>query len=97
VFAEDLTRESVEVDSQGPLDADYRCGGSPKALSAARRVPAPQLRRPSLAALKAFLEHRDDRLYVIRTAQRTGLGTVADVNGQASSSTGCPRMVFDEE
>ena len=53
---------------------------------------------PSLTGVKAFLEQRDDRLYVIPTALRTGLGTVVDVKGRSSSSTRLPEeLVFDEE
>ncbi|WP_031165406.1 hypothetical protein [Streptomyces durhamensis] len=53
----------------------------------------------SLAGFRAYLEQRDDRLFVISTGQSTGFGTVVDVfNGNSVKLTHPPEdLVFDEK
>jgi endonuclease YncB( thermonuclease family) len=51
----------------------------------------------SLAGFKAYLAQRDDRLYVISAAQKTGLDTVVAVDGQTVRLTHPPEdLIFDE-
>ena len=53
---------------------------------------------PSLAAFKPYLAQRDDRLYIISAAQKTGLDTIIDVTGQVVKLTHEPEdLIFDEE
>jgi hypothetical protein len=53
---------------------------------------------PSLAGFKAYLAQRDDRLYVISAAQKTGLDTIVAVDGQTVRLTRRPEdLIFDEE
>ncbi|WP_191876200.1 hypothetical protein [Streptomyces filipinensis] len=53
----------------------------------------------SLAGFRAYLEQRDDRLFIISTGQSTGFGTVVDVsNGNTVKLTTPPEdLVFDEK
>jgi hypothetical protein len=53
---------------------------------------------PSLAAFKDYLAQQDDRLYVIPTAQKTGLDTLVEVSGQTVKLTRRPEeLVYDEK
>ncbi|MEV6105321.1 nuclease [Streptomyces sp. NPDC051940] len=53
---------------------------------------------PSLAAFRAFLDQRDDRLTVLSTGQFTELSTVVEVSDQTVRMTRPPEdVVFDEK
>lgn len=54
---------------------------------------------PSLAGFPAYLEQRNDRLFIISSGQSTGFGTVVDVtNGNTVKLTHDPEdLVFDEK
>jgi hypothetical protein len=96
VFAGDLTQRGVDVADLGTL-TDHAVI-LPKLFR--RLVDYLQLNGddPSLASFKAYLAQRDDRLYVISNAQRTGLDTIVDVSGQTVKLTHPPEdLIFDEQ
>jgi endonuclease YncB( thermonuclease family) len=96
VFADDLTQTGVDIASLATLTDDAVI--LPKLFR--RLVEYLHLNDddPSMAGFGAFLEQGDDRLYIIPTAERTGLGTVVDVNGQVVRLNRRPEeLVFEED
>ena len=95
VFAADATQSGVSVESLGTLTDDAVL--LPKLFR--RLVDYLHLGAGdiSLAGLPAYLEQRNDRLYVKSTAQRTGLHAVIEVEGQTFRLTTEPEdLIFDE-
>ena len=95
VFADDLTQTGVEITRLPTLTTEAVI--LPKLFR--RLVEYLHLNDddPSLAGFTAFLEQHDDRLYIIPTADRTGLDTVVDVNGQTVKLNRLPEeLIFDE-
>jgi endonuclease YncB( thermonuclease family) len=95
VWPEDLTQSGVTVADRGTLTDDAVI--LPKLFR--RLVDYLQLNGddPSLAGFAGYLAARDDRLYVIPTAEKTGLDAIVTVDGQTVKLRYRPEeLVFDE-
>jgi endonuclease YncB( thermonuclease family) len=95
VYARDVTRSGVVVASLATLTDDAVL--LPKLFR--RLVDYLQLGSGdvSLARFADYLRQRNDRLYVIPTAQRTGLDTLVEVDGQSLRLTVDPEDIVFEE
>jgi endonuclease YncB( thermonuclease family) len=95
VWPQDLTQSGVTVADRGTLTDDAVI--LPKLFR--RLVDYLQLNGddPSLAGFSAYLTARDDRLYVIPTAEKTGLDAVVAVDGQTVKLLHrSEELIFDE-
>lgn len=95
LFAQDVTQTGVEIAALSTLTDDAII--LPKLFR--RLVDYLHLNGddPSLAGFKSYLAQRDDRLYIIPAAQKTGLDTIVDVSGQVIKLTQAPEeLIFDE-
>jgi hypothetical protein len=52
---------------------------------------------PSLAGLHAFLKQKNDRLYLIPEAKKTGFENIVDINGQTIKLRYLPEQLIFEE
>jgi endonuclease YncB( thermonuclease family) len=96
VFAADRTQRGVTVKALGTLTDDAVI--LPKLFR--RLVDYLQVNGddPSLDGFAAYLTQRDDRLYVISAAEKTGLDSVVEVDGQTVKLVRPPEdLIFDEE
>jgi hypothetical protein len=96
VYANDRTQTDVEIQALATITDDA--------------VILPKLFRrladylhlndddPSLAGFPAFLTQHDDRLYIIPTAETTGLDSIVDVHNQTVKLAWLPeQLIFDEK
>jgi endonuclease YncB( thermonuclease family) len=96
VFADDRTQGGVTVASEATLTDSAVI--LPKLFRRLAEYLQLNAGDPSLAGFNDFLVQQDDRLWIIRTGEKTGFDTVVAVDGQTVKLTRLPEeLVFEEK